>query len=205
MPSGLNRILPRVRISADALRVSALVAAGVTSGYLWRAVFEQEQSASVRLVPSQIISVEPFVRRSAPATTPRASKRVRRHEVKAASRPRLSALVHRAGRGITAPRGNPSASPGPAPGGRPQPQPPPSPESSPPASPPSAGPAVAPPAPVPSAPAPTVTAVAPTSSTGPPPAAQGTPTATTGADEVSRPGWGHGDKNHSHTGPPKAP
>src|SRR3954462_1089144 len=40
MPSGLNQILPRVRVSSDALRVSVLVVAGVTTGYFWRAAFE---------------------------------------------------------------------------------------------------------------------------------------------------------------------
>jgi hypothetical protein len=203
MPSGLNRILPRVRISADALRVSALVAAGVTSGYLWRAVFEQERAANVRVVPSQIISVEPFVRESAPAATPHASKRVRRPGAKATSRPRRATLVHRAARRSPAPRSNPAGSPRPAPG-RPQPQQPAGPELrllvSPP---PSAGPAVAPPAPA--APAPAVTTVSPTSPASSPPAAKGEPTSTNGADERSRPGWGHGDKNHTHTGPKKNP
>src|SRR5204862_5968017 len=40
MLSGGRPILMRVRISFDALRLCLLVAAGVTSGYLWRAAFE---------------------------------------------------------------------------------------------------------------------------------------------------------------------
>src|SRR5438552_720188 len=39
----------RVRISFDALRLCLLVAAGVTSGYLWRAAFESS-SPEIRLV-----------------------------------------------------------------------------------------------------------------------------------------------------------
>src|SRR3954451_4177436 len=40
MLSGRGPILMRMRISFDALRLCLLVAAGVTSGYLWRAAFE---------------------------------------------------------------------------------------------------------------------------------------------------------------------
>src|SRR4051812_15608988 len=40
MLSGRRPILMGVRISFDALRLCLLVAAGVTSGYLWRAAFE---------------------------------------------------------------------------------------------------------------------------------------------------------------------
>jgi hypothetical protein len=38
----------RVRISFDALRLCLLVAAGVTSGYLWRAAFESSSPAEQR-------------------------------------------------------------------------------------------------------------------------------------------------------------
>src|ERR687888_51796 len=40
MLSDRSPIMMRVRISFDALRLCLLVAAGVTSGYLWRAAFE---------------------------------------------------------------------------------------------------------------------------------------------------------------------
>src|SRR4029453_3781220 len=48
MLSGIGPILMRVRISFDALRLCALVAAGVTSGYLWRAAFESSSPKEVR-------------------------------------------------------------------------------------------------------------------------------------------------------------
>src|SRR6266511_2713931 len=51
MPSGLHRILPRVRVSGDALRISLLVAAGVTSGYLWRAALEPGPTAGRPVAP----------------------------------------------------------------------------------------------------------------------------------------------------------
>src|SRR5215213_7282635 len=48
MLSGIGPILMRVRISFDALRLCALVAAGVTSGYLWRAAFESSSPQEVK-------------------------------------------------------------------------------------------------------------------------------------------------------------
>src|SRR3954447_18315992 len=48
MLSGRGPILMRVRISFDALRLCALVAAGVTSGYLWRAAFESSSPEDLR-------------------------------------------------------------------------------------------------------------------------------------------------------------
>src|SRR3954449_7872804 len=49
MLSGRRAILMGVRISFDALRLCLLVAAGVTSGYLWRAAFESSAPAEQRL------------------------------------------------------------------------------------------------------------------------------------------------------------
>ena len=53
MPSGLNQILPRMRVTSDALRISALVVAGVTTGYFWRAAFEGSPSGPSRLGAGQ--------------------------------------------------------------------------------------------------------------------------------------------------------
>ena len=53
MPSGLNQILPRMRVTSDALRISALVVAGVTTGYFWRAAFEASPSDPSRLGAGQ--------------------------------------------------------------------------------------------------------------------------------------------------------
>src|SRR5690242_14188626 len=52
MLSARRPILMRVRISFDALRLCLLVAAGVTSGYLWRAAFESSSPAEQRLAVS---------------------------------------------------------------------------------------------------------------------------------------------------------
>src|SRR6476619_5088279 len=51
-------ILMRVRISFDALRLCLLVAAGVTSGYLWRAAFESSSPVEERIAATPRI-VEP--------------------------------------------------------------------------------------------------------------------------------------------------
>src|SRR5436189_3729522 len=61
MLSGRRPILMRVRISFDALRLCLLVAAGVTSGYLWRAAFESSSPAEQR------VAVGPRVVEQAPA------------------------------------------------------------------------------------------------------------------------------------------
>src|SRR6478735_9077202 len=89
MLSGRRPILMRVRISFDALRLCLLVAAGVTSGYLWRAAFESssplearvaeaprivQQPATppvVRIVPHPAPKIRPAVSRRAVGTGPR--------------------------------------------------------------------------------------------------------------------------------------
>ena len=61
-------ILMRVRISFDALRLCLLVAAGVTSGYLWRAAFEssipfeQRKRMLLDLFMAEMQARVPFVR-----------------------------------------------------------------------------------------------------------------------------------------------
>ena len=59
MPSGLNQILPRMRVSSDALRISALVAVGVTTGYFWRAAFEASPSTHPVSAPVNIVEPTP--------------------------------------------------------------------------------------------------------------------------------------------------
>src|SRR2546423_9874958 len=70
-------ILMRVRISFDALRLCLLVAAGVTSGYLWRAAFE---SASPQV---KVAGTSPLVEQAPPAPVVQISPQVlvnpRRH------------------------------------------------------------------------------------------------------------------------------
>src|SRR5213083_1445065 len=60
MLSSGGSILMRVRISFDALRLCLLVAAGVTSGYLWRAAFESSS-------PDERLAATPRVVAPAPA------------------------------------------------------------------------------------------------------------------------------------------
>ena len=59
MPSGLNQILPRMRVTSDALRISALVVAGVTTGYFWRAAFEGSPSTHPVSAPVNIVEPTP--------------------------------------------------------------------------------------------------------------------------------------------------
>ena len=59
MPSGLNQILPRMRVTSDALRISALVVVGVTTGYFWRAAFEVSPSTHPVSAPVNIVEPTP--------------------------------------------------------------------------------------------------------------------------------------------------
>jgi hypothetical protein len=205
MPSGLKQILPGMRISGDALRVSALVAAGVASGYLWRAAFEPNRVAQVVAPPTPITSVEPLVR---PAPTPapaRASKPAAR--ARSVARRQGGSIARRTTRSsrvapvAQTPRG----------GGRPEPSRPSLPKPQAPA--PTPRP-VAPVAPPPSA-APAITTTPPPTVAAVPRNPQSRSPATApsshGDDkdkdkdksEGDRPGWGNGDDNHSHQGPGK--
>src|SRR5919204_1395078 len=60
MLSSTGPIIMRVRIPFDALRLCALVAAGATSGYLWRAAFEST-------TPEVRVAATPRVVHPAPA------------------------------------------------------------------------------------------------------------------------------------------
>src|SRR3954465_8413596 len=94
MLPGRGPILMRMRISFDALRLCALVAAGVTSGYLWRAAFESSSPNEARTAANprggEPAPPPPVVRIPAtPVTPPR----------RAAVRPRLAVrTVSRAAR-----------------------------------------------------------------------------------------------------------
>jgi hypothetical protein len=134
-----------------------------------------------------------------------------------------SAAPPAAGPAVAAPRSKPkptpTAKPTPAPKPKPKPKPKPTPTPTP--TPPAPAPTPSPPTPAPvptptptSTPTPTPTTAtpkptptpAPTPTTPAPPVTQPEPTpeptpATTPPDE-GRPGWGKGDKNHEHTGPP---
>src|SRR4051812_19283912 len=76
MPSGLNQILPRMRVSSDALRISALVVAGVTTGYFWRAAFEASPSAHSVSAPVNIVepTSKPPVRSTVKPVAPKPAR-----------------------------------------------------------------------------------------------------------------------------------
>jgi hypothetical protein len=202
-----------MRISADALRVSALVAAGVASGYLWRAALAPVGTTPVA-APVTFSSVEPFVHREVIVVPQRATKpTVRHHQV---SKPRLAPAkvnspVTRVTRAAASSRpvAAPTHTPSPSPGKHPRPQ-----------TPAPAPPPVSPPVAT-SAPAGQQASVVtpPAASPSPSPAAADTGRSKgnkhngndkgdaeasgppqTDADR-NRPGWGHGDENHDHDGP----
>jgi len=207
MPSGVQRILPRMRISADALRVSTLVAAGVASGYLWRAAFETGPLSEGHPVAPGLVA--PVQAAELPPAVIRNARPAKGHAVKAgAARGALTSQLAAAPvSGPTRPQpSGPKPSPGkPSGSPRPSPTPTPAPSPTPPSTPPSGSGAATVttttrPAPSPP-PTPTPPAAQPPETT-PPPSTPETPTPPPGEDQT-RPGWGHGDKNHTHTGPPK--
>jgi hypothetical protein len=184
----------RVRISFDALRLCLLVAAGVTSGYLWRAAFESSS-------PEERLAATPRVIQPAPAPPvvrippSRVTSRERPAVVHHVLRPTPARQVARGSATLIS---RPAATP-------PKPQPesnPPTPTptpTSPPPTPPSTPPPPTTTPPPPPSPTPATTAATTQVAAAPPP----TPPATSAASDGSRPGWGKGDENHDHTGPGK--
>jgi hypothetical protein len=204
----------RVRSTFDALRLCALVAAGATSGYLWRAAFESSS-------PEARLAGTPRIVETAPAPpvvrVPATQSPSRRH----ATAPRLVGRPERAARAPAALiSGRAAVTRRPTQPATPGQQPPPPPSTSTPTTPaptPTPTPATPTPPQPPAPPAPATTSTqatppATTSTHATPPAATPTPPASppsppapatppeTASDD-SRPGWGKGDKNHEHTGP----
>jgi hypothetical protein len=195
----------RVRISFDALRLCLLVAAGVTSGYLWRAAFESSSPLEAR------VEEQPRIIEPAPAPP---VVRIAPHHLTTTKGPAVLRHV------VRTPVGRPEQrSTGPlitshAPSAQPSP---------PAATPPSPTPATPTPTPPKPSPAPTQTtptpATPPTQTTTPttvasPPAQAASPTPASqpssqpsnapnlgASQDDDRPGWGKGDKNHDHSGP----
>ena len=221
MPSGLNQILPRMRVTSDALRISALVAVGVTTGYFWRAAFEVSPSTHPVSAPVNIVE---------PTPKPPVLSTVKPKPVVPIPHiaPRFAVV-------ISSPSGplifqTPSPSVRPASPDKPAPRPP-VPTSPPPAPSPQPG-TPTPPVTTPT-PTPTPTTQAPTTPASPakgpvaggsppppvvtqPPAQPPPPTkgdddgdgddghqgkGGNGHDGQNKPGWGHGDENHDHSGP----
>jgi len=188
----------RVRISFDALRLCLLVAAGVTSGYLWRAAFESSSPEDVR------VAAKPRIIEPAPA--PPVVRIPPRHLVRP-SRPTAAHLVVRRTVAEPARRGStgltstpvtstptPSATPTPTPTPTPSPTPTPTP---------TLPPASQAPRTAPSIQTTTPAVSSPTPAAAPQPPAAPPPTTSTTSEDESRPGWGKGDENHDHSGPGK--
>jgi hypothetical protein len=184
----------RVRISFDALRLCLLVAAGVTSGYLWRAAFESSSPAEQRVAATPRVATPtpapPVVRIQPRHLTVPHKSIVTRHvapQVVIHRAPRLStSLASRPVRTSPPPVTAPET---PAPTPTPKPPPTPAPAPPPPTTPP---PTQAPPTPV-AAPVQQVASPAPQTTTTMPSEAP--------SSDDSKPGWGKGDKNHDHSGP----
>ena len=179
----------RVRISFDALRLCLLVAAGVTSGYLWRAAFESSSPAEQHVAATPRVAeptpAPPVVRIQPRHLTVPHKGSVSRHVVPGVvvqRAPRLSTSLASRPVGTTPP---PAAGPETQPQ-KPTPAPPPQPTTT--TAPP---PTQAPATPV-AAPAQQVASPPPTTTTQP---------SETPSSDGSRPGWGNGDKNHDHSGP----
>jgi hypothetical protein len=195
--SGSARILMPVWISKDAVRLSALVAAGVASGYLWRAAFEPGEPTVLRpLAPAVDVVGEAFDR-----TPVRTTVRPAHSGRAARAAPRVNASrSHPVGRVRTPVTRMPAPAAQPEPS-KPSPRPSPQPAASPPVTTPSGSdppPASSPASPVAAPPEKSVVAAAPAQAP-----ATTTPTASAEEPETDRerPGWGHGDENHDHTGP----
>ena len=178
-----------VRISFDALRLCLLVAAGVTSGYLWRAAFESSSPAEQHVAATPRVAeptpAPPVVRIQPRHLTVPHKASVSRHVVPGVvvqRAPRLSTSLASRPVGTTPP---PAAGPETQPQ-KPTPAPPPQPTTT--TAPP---PTQAPATPV-AAPAQQVASPPPTTTTQP---------SETPSSDGSRPGWGNGDKNHDHSGP----
>jgi hypothetical protein len=193
----------RVRISFDALRLCALVAAGVTSGYLWRAAFESTSpqevrtSATPRVIEpapeSPVVRIPPghLTQPSGPAVTERVVNRP-------APRPREAATGLISAPVVSVPRPRPAPT-----------APKPGPSSNPPSPPAPATPTTpTPPSPPPTTPTTPVVSPPTQAAASPPttPATSATPPTSNGGNGNDdkgdeRPGWGNGDKNHDHSGP----
>lgn len=195
----------RVRISFDALRLCLLVAAGVTSGYLWRAAFESSAPEDVRVAakpriiepapPSPVVRIPPG--HLVQPTRSAGAHPVARRSVGRSARSAPAGLISASAE--STPTQTPQSAPTPAPGPtQPPSTPPPTqpPSSQPPSTPPPTQTTTTTPA---AASPPTQTAAAPTPAA-PTPAAPPPTTSTTSEDDT-RPGWGKGDKNHDHSGP----
>ena len=213
MPSDARITLSSL-LSSTALRLAALVAAAMSAGYLWRAAVEPGGTGTGETVARAGLPARPpvisfdtldLLRSAEPEAVPGRADEVATRTV--TSKPRSGSSVHLVSVTVSGPQSGGSAAPAPvrspsrpvrttpkpkpppnrgqkprprpkpAPPPRRNPPPPPAPKPPPPKPPPPPPPPVGPPAPPPPP---------------PPPVAGG----------ETRPGWGKGDRNHRHSGPP---
>jgi hypothetical protein len=192
-----------MRRYALALQLVVLICCAVASGYLWRAALETGRAI-------RYVSAGTPYRPSWP--TPEAPDRVTVNHVPP-TRPGRAARTGPAVRSAVATAGPSSktsrpatSSPAVAKVGDQNPPPQSPPASPPPQSPPPSPPPPSPPPPPATPPSPPPPPAPPPSP--PPPASPPTRAAsvvTAPAKKGERPGWGKGDRNHDHTGPPAAP
>jgi hypothetical protein len=193
-----------VRRYATGVQLVLLVCAGVASGYLWRAALHPRTTVASELAPQIQYPTWPFTkpptnagRRQVQPRTKRSTQQhtearrglsaARRHTVNSGAE---LASVATPSHAVNKTKPAPSASKAPKPPTAPHPKSPPAP--TPPAT-------VEPPAtpPTPSSP--------PPASSPPPPSSPPVVSVVAqqqAAQPSARPGWGHGDPNHDHTGPP---
>jgi outer membrane biosynthesis protein TonB len=205
VPSDAKITLAAV-LSSTALRLSALVAAAMSAGYLWRAAVEPGGSAAKLTVAPAGLRVEPpemsfntldLLRSAQPEEEPAAGGQadaVASRRAKPAARARSSAqlvsvTVSAPQSGSAAPApvrppAHPVRAKPPKSGRKPRPKPPP------PAPRPNPPPPPAPQPPPPPPPPPVAPPAPPPPPQPPPPPIE------------TRPGRGRGDRNHRHTGPP---
>jgi hypothetical protein len=195
-----------MRPSPNAVRLASLVAAATASGYFWRAAFEPTRAPTIYRLAPATLPHRPSIPEPKAAVAPR-------HLVDRGRRP--SPVSHHPGaevvarsltpatlrpaaaqrQSVASPRPKPAPKPHPRPTPRPKPKPQPGPTPQPQPKPPeTSGPQQ------PSPPSAAQPVAAPTS---PPEDAPGSSNAPSEEPtDSSRPGWGHGDDNHDHSGPP---
>lgn len=205
-----------MRRYATGLQLVLLVCAGAVSGYLWRAALHPRTTVASEPVPQIQYPAWPFTKPPATAgrtqVRPRTTRSVQQH--RSATRGSSAATQHRVSSGaelasvatpshtVNKTKPAPSGSKAPKLRTAPHPQSPPAPTPpatvAPPATPPT--PASPPPASPPFTPSPPSTPSAPTTPSSPPVVSAVAQQQAT--QSAARPGWGHGDQNHDHTGPP---
>jgi len=187
-----------MRRYALALQLVVLLCCAAASGYLWRAALGTGRAIRYVSAGSPYNPSWPAPSPPGKVALPRAlhAPSSKPSRVKAPSSGASTELVSR----VVRPHAGSARTPVSGSGTTKPPAQSPPPKSSPPPSPaPTPTPPPSPPPPSPPAPPPPPTSPPPPSPSPPPPPA---PVTRSVAEQGTRPGWGHGDKNHVHSGPP---